>query len=60
MTYRTLLKLLQEAPPERLNDAVTLFDSNDGEFYSIDELVAADPREIDVLDEGHLYLTVLK
>jgi hypothetical protein len=60
MTYRTLLNKLQAMPADRLSDAATLFDGSDGQFYSIDELLVADPRDTDVLDEGHFFLTVLK
>jgi hypothetical protein len=57
MTYRQLLKKLQSMPDASLDDTVTVFNNDDEEFYPVDRAKIADD-DCDVLDEGHLYLTI--
>lgn len=57
MTYRQLLMKMQSMPDDRLDDDVTVFDGNEGEFLPVNGTEIADD-ECDVLDEGHLYLTI--
>jgi hypothetical protein len=55
-TYRDLMEFFNKIPKERLDDNITIFNSNDGEFYPVTRIeIAGD--ETDVLDKGHVYLT---
>jgi len=61
MTYLDLIQALQQLPPERLQDNVTLFNTNDGEFYPVIALEITGQGEEyteagGVLDDGHAYL----
>ena len=64
MTYRTLIKLLSQVPDNRLNDAVTIYDAQEDEFFDVVSLKTATDDESDpaagVLDEDHLYLKLDK
>lgn len=58
MTYRNLLKKLQEVVDSRLDDEVTIQDKSSDEFYPALTIKEAKEDTCDVLDEGHLYLTI--
>ena len=55
MTYRQLLKVLQEAEDARLDDDVTIYDASEDEFFAVESVNVQ--LEDDVLDEGHIYLS---
>ena len=56
MTYRDLLKKLQNLPSERLDDDVTVHMTETDEFigYVTTNIQKGD----DVLDDGHFYLEI--
>ena len=60
MTYKQLLENLQQIPPERLNDDVTVWDYWTNEFTPVAKLVQNKRRsghlDTDVLDYGHFVL----
>ena len=58
ITYRKLLRQLQNIPDERLDDTVTVHLSHEEEFYAVSHAEIADEDCQDVLDDGHLYLVV--
>lgn len=58
MTYRKLLRQLQNIPDERLDDTVTVHLRHEDEFYAVANIEIADEDDQDVLDDGHLYLVV--
>lgn len=63
MTYRTLLNRLLEfnaAHPDRMSDSVTIYDPEVDEFFSTDSLEVSSEVDNDVLDDGHLYIKMLK
>ena len=55
MTYRQILKQLQNLVDSRLDDTATIYNENKDEFYPI--LAGKVQQEDDVLDDGHYYLT---
>lgn len=55
MTYRELKEVLDRLPDERLEDTVTVKDTNKMESYPVVDYVLANENQ-DVLDPGHLYL----
>ena len=57
MTYKQLLDKLNNIPEQRLNDHVTVYDHGTGEFMGVQAFLIADQTQ-DVLDEGHIYLTM--
>lgn len=57
MTYKQLLNSLRYMSEARLNDHVTVYDHGTGEYMGVDRLLIAG-QEQDVLDEGHIYLTM--
>lgn len=56
MTYKELLKQIQELPPQRLEDTVTVFDPYEEEYIAVIDTDFSTPSENDVLDEGHFFL----
>ena len=57
MTYRELLTKLQSMDDARLDDTVTVFEPYEEEYVAVVEaLITTD--ECDVLDAGHLFLTL--
>ena len=56
MTYGELLNELSLLDTEELNQDVTIFDSNCEEFFPVKSLDKT--TETDILDAGHLFLTV--
>lgn len=62
MTYQDLLEQLNELHPDFRKMDVTVFNSNDGEFYPVDCLdICGGPHEDTteaegILDKGHPYL----
>ena len=60
MTYKELLEKLQQLPPDRLNDTVTVWDYWTSEFVPVAKLVenVEDSMHLDtdVLDYGHFVL----
>ena len=56
MTYRELLKALQEMPEERLDDTATVFEPYEGEYVALIDV--AEVRGSDVLDDGHIVLNM--
>ena len=61
MTYKQLLQALQDMPPERLNDDVTVWDSGHDVFIPVLSIVQNNPDSLldtDVLDYEHFVLEV--
>ena len=58
MTYRQLLKKLQEIPNNRLDDDITIYDKTNDEYYPAFQIKEADEETQDVLDDGHIFLTI--
>jgi hypothetical protein len=57
LTYRELLRVLLNMPPDRLDDNVSVHVRGVGEFYTVqDYKLSSDDN--DVLDSGHLYLEI--
>ena len=59
MTYRELLKELQELDDKRLDDEVAAHLIETDEFYPVHSVCVAVENECDVLDQGHLILAVV-
>jgi hypothetical protein len=57
MTYKELQDKLNSIPSERLNDTITVYDHGTGEYMGVEMLLVAG-QDQDVLDEGHVYLTM--
>jgi hypothetical protein len=57
MTYRKLRKYLQEMDDLRLDDDVTIYDSDRDEFLPANRVTAVD-EDGDVLDEGHTIILI--
>jgi len=57
LTYRQLLQTLERIPDASLDATVTIFDGRDEEYYPVNRCVIAD-EHCQVLDEGHLYMTI--
>ncbi len=57
MTYRQLLRVLQDTPDYRLDDTVTVYNPTLDEFTDVTRTGIADENQI-VLDEDHLYLVL--
>ena len=57
MTYRELLNDLKKMKVERLDDTVTVFNPADEEFTAVVDGEFSDD-EVDVLDEGHYFMTL--
>jgi succinate dehydrogenase flavin-adding protein (antitoxin of CptAB toxin-antitoxin module) len=56
MTYRQLMKMIEEMTDEQKDSDVTFFDNNDQDFYALSGLVFNEPPlETDVLDRDHPY-----
>lgn len=58
MTYAELLAELQSLDPDRLQDTVTVYISDDDEFYAVKEMQIAVGDDNSVLDDGHAYLEI--
>lgn len=58
LTWADLQEKISKMSPEQRNTDVTMFDTNDGEFFKLCELRFTEP-ECDVLDGNHPFLTVL-
>jgi hypothetical protein len=58
LTYAKLLAILQSLPKERLEDDVTVYDAEEKEFFPVYSSEKSDENINDVLDPGHLYLTI--
>jgi len=59
LTYRQLQEYLELMPDVCLDDNISVFDPNDGEFYEIKRIERngeGDTEESDVLDKGHIFL----
>lgn len=56
MTYKELLDLLNELDEEQLNMDVTIYDTEEDEFFKSAGFNITD--ETDILDENHPYLTL--
>jgi hypothetical protein len=56
MTYKELIEELQKLPADRLNDTVTVYDSDRDEYVGVNHTSIALAEHNDVLDPGHLYL----
>ncbi len=57
MTYAELLVRIYNLSPERLQDTVTVWNSEIDEFQAVSAVDIADDN-CDVLDTGHLFLVV--
>jgi len=55
MTYKELLKQLNRMSSDRLEDTATIYDPYTDEYVAVVDTRIAD-KDVDVLDEGHLYL----
>lgn len=58
MTYKQLLEQLQDLTEEQLNQTVTVYESQDNEFFMVDHTAVT--NESDVLDEDHFFLVLTK
>ena len=58
MTYKELFEQLQQLPPERLEDTVTVHDPYEDEMIAVVHAETATEDDIDVLDPGHFYLVL--
>jgi hypothetical protein len=56
MTYSQLFQILKELTSDRLQDDVTVQNSDTGEFYGVGDVAISE--DDDVLDAGHIYLVV--
>lgn len=56
MTYRELAEQLAHLNDEQLDSDVTVYDTNQDEYFGCYELVLRFEEETDVLDEGHPFL----
>ena len=56
MNYRQLRKVLQEMNDSRLNDDVTIYMRELGEYIPATSTKQVTETETDVLDEGHLVI----
>ncbi len=57
LTYADLLERLQQMSPEELQQAVTVYPEDIGEFFSITEISTVEEEDVNnVLDAGHVYL----
>jgi hypothetical protein len=55
ITYR---QLIQRLPEDRLDDNISVYDAEDGEYYPVQE-IETEPED-DVLDKGHVFLIIKK
>ena len=58
MTYKELIEQLQQLPPERLEDTVTVHDPYQDEMIAVVHAETATEDDTDVLDPGHFYLVL--
>ena len=58
-TYADLLQVLLTTPIERLGDTISIFDSQTGENREVVSIETANKEDNDVLDDGHLYLSIV-
>jgi hypothetical protein len=58
MTYKQLLEELQELPPERLEDIVTVHDPYEDRMIAVVYTGTAEEDDCDVLDPGHFFLVL--
>lgn len=56
MTYAELLNILYSMPKDRLEDTITIYDSEDEEYYPVTRHEFSEEATNDVLDSGHLFL----
>ena len=59
MKYKTLLKILQELPKERLEDDVIILDPVNDEFFPVKSTGFANEWQ-EILDVGHLYIRMVE
>ena len=57
MTYKQLLAYLQAMSQERLDDNITIRDTDSDEYIPVQAIEVADVP--DVLDKGHVYLVLV-
>ena len=57
MTYRQLLDYLQAMSQERLDDNITIRDTDSDEYIPVQAIEVVDVP--DVLDKGHVYLVLV-
>lgn len=63
LSYRQLKKVLNELPEDRLDDQISVYDPADDECFEVLNTyrnTKDHPRTGDILDEGHLVLTLQK
>jgi hypothetical protein len=58
MTYAQLIEALGTIPFDRLNDTVTVYDPDRGDFSGVNHSEVATEKDNDVLDKGHFYLVL--
>lgn len=58
ITWKELINHLQSLPEDKLNDCVTIYLEDKDEFVpiSLNDIVQANEKETDVLDEGCIYI----
>ena len=56
MTYQDLLDRIQQLPPDRLQDTVTVYDPYEDEYIAVIGTDVCDEADNDVIDHNHLYL----
>ena len=57
-TYGELLEKLNSLHPSRLQDTVTVYDEDSGEYKPVVATATAEEKTNDVLDDGHFYLAI--
>ena len=57
-TYEQILQAILALPEERRKDTAAIFDNNSGEFLEVTSVRCANERDDDVLDPGHLILSI--
>jgi hypothetical protein len=56
MTYLELKQRLDQLPPGRLDDTVTVYDPYEDEYIAVVGTDVCDEADNDVIDHNHLYL----
>lgn len=56
MTYQDLLDRIQQLPPDRLQDTVTVYDPYEDEYIAVIGTDVCDEADNDVIDHNQLYL----
>lgn len=58
ISYKELLTLLNDLTMEELDKDATVILTRSGECFPVDEFLRADEKKGDMLDEGHLMMSI--